>query len=139
MGHAPPKPARIRTDYQKAVLVEIRKFCPPVPAKGVVTDKQEIQKYLLRPYESAMMPNGEVAVVWFAEFVGTKKAAKWLNYAHIEETRKENVAFGVFLDWCDERRLVYKRARPDELPHYKYRRGVSHTYHFQLRIPREAK
>lgn len=134
------KPPRTRTAYQTAIVREIRKFCPPKLKKGETPPtREQLAGWLLKPYETTLMPDGDVVVIWFAhKVVSTKKRIVWLNYSKIDETRVSNTAFGVFLDWCDERGLRYERASNHNLPNAKYRHPCEPGYHFCVTIPQQG-
>lgn len=131
--------ARRRTAYQDEIVKGIRAFCPPRPKKDEAPlTKEQTASFLLRPAETVLMRDGTVVVNWWVfAVVATKKQLVWLNYAEVEKARASNTAFGVFLDWCDERGLRYGKVNNRDLPGARYR-NPSHGYHFRVTIPRRG-
>lgn len=138
------KPPRTRTAYQVAIVREIRRFCPPKrkPGERKLSNAQQAA-FLLPPYETVLMPDGTVVLIWFAVRLKTGNGFRdppenWLDYSRIDETRAANTAFGIFLDWLDERGLVYESLGNGKLPNIQYRRGIQSGKHFRVTVPRQG-
>lgn len=149
MNTMTPKPPRTRTAYQTATVKAIRAFCPPrrKPKEKKLSNTAQ-SAFLLPPWETILAPNGNVIVIWFAVRLKPNPVnalydypRNWLDYGRTDEARQSNAAFGVFLDWCDERGLKYERKPNRDLPNAKYRFRHNSNYgghHFRVTVPRKG-
>lgn len=130
-----------QTAYQKGILAQIREFCVDKKFRGkkfAELPAPEREARLLPPWLTYVRADdGAVVAAWPTHSLG---GGRRIDY-RLPETRHENAAFGVFLDWCDDRGLWYGEVLSASLPGAKYRPGLGFgsAKVFAVVIPKEPR